>query len=200
MIFYYFDSLLIHFSFMGILSILLISISLSMDSFAVAIANGVTQCKVSISKTFQIALSFAVFQALLPFLGWLAGQSVENLIKDIDHWVAFILLLIIGVKMIYEGIRHSEAAEVKELKLNIIIVQSIATSIDAFVIGISLAFLKEAILIPIITIGVTTFLFSFLGVQLGKMIGNKIGKSVGVFGGIVLIGIGTKIIIEHMFL
>ena len=185
---------------MGILSILLISISLSMDSFAVAIANGVTQYKVSISKSFQIALSFAVFQALLPFLGWLAGQSVENLIKEIDHWVAFILLLIIGVKMIYDGIKHAEATEPKELKLKIIIAQSIATSIDAFAIGISLAILNEAILIPIIAIGATTFLFSFMGVQLGKMIGNKIGKSVGIVGGIILIGIGTKILIEHMFL
>jgi len=102
--------------------------------------------------------------------------------------------------MIYDGIKHAEATEPKELKLKIIIAQSIATSIDAFAIGISLAILNEAILIPIITIGATTFLFSFMGVQLGKMIGNKIGKSVGIFGGIVLIGIGTKIIIEHMFL
>jgi len=171
-----------------------------MDSFAVAVANGVTQYKVSISKSFQIALSFALFQALLPFLGWLAGQSVENLIQETDHWVAFILLLIIGVKMIYDGIRHNEATEPRELKLSIIITQSIATSIDAFAIGISLAILKESILIPIIAIGVTTLLFSFIGVQLGKMIGNKIGKSVSVFGGIVLIGIGTKILIEHLFL
>ena len=171
-----------------------------MDSFAVAISDGVTQCKVSVSKSFQIALSFTVFQALLPFLGWLAGQSVENLIQEIDHWAAFILLLIIGVRMIYGGIKHAEATEPKKLKLKIIIAQSIATSIDAFAIGISLAILNEAILIPIITIGATTFLFSFMGVQLGKMIGNRIGKSVGIVGGIILIGIGTKILIEHMFL
>jgi len=185
---------------MGILLILLISVSLSMDSFAVAIANGLTQYKVSISKTFQIALSFAIFQALFPYIGWLAGQSAINLINEVDHWVAFILLLIVGMKMIYDGIRHSEATGPKELKLNLIIAQSIATSIDAFVIGISLAILNEAILIPVITIGVTTFLFSFLGVQLGKMIGNKIGKSVAIFGGIVLIGIGTKILLEHLIL
>ena len=184
---------------MGILSILLISVSLSMDSFAVAIANGVTQCKVSISKSFQIALFFTVFQAMFPFLGWFAGRSVENLIKETDHWVAFILLLIIGVKMIYDGIRHTDATEPNELKLKIIIAQSIATSIDAFAIGISLAILKEAILIPIIAIGVTTFLFSFLGVQLGRIIGNKIGKSIEIFGGIVLIVIGTKILLEHLF-
>jgi len=171
-----------------------------MDSFTVAIANGVSQYKVNISKSFQIALSFAVFQALFPYIGWLTGRSAVNLIKEVDHWIAFILLLIVGVKMIYDGISHSEATEPKKLKLNLIIAQSIATSIDAFAIGISLAILKEAILIPVITIGVTTFLFSFFGVQLGKMIGNKIGKSVGILGGIVLIGIGTKIIIEHMFL
>ena len=171
-----------------------------MDSLAVAIANGVTQYKVNISKSFQIALSFAVFQALLPFLGWLAGQSFENLIQETDHWVAFILLLIIGVKMIYASIRHDEATEPRELKLSIIIAQSIATSIDAFAVGISLAILKESILIPIIAIGVTTFLFSFLGVQLGKMIGNKTGKSVGILGGVVLIIIGTKILLEHLYL
>ena len=171
-----------------------------MDSFAVAVANGVSQCKISISKSFQIALSFSVFQALLPFFGWLAGRSAVNLIQETDHWVAFILLLIIGLKMIYDGIKHTEVTESKELKLKIIIAQSIATSIDAFAVGISLAFLRETILIPVIAIGVTTFLFSFLGVQLGKMIGNRIGRSVGIIGGIILIGIGTKILLEHLFL
>lgn len=185
---------------MGILPLLLISISLSMDSFTVAIANGLSQCKVSTKKAFQIALSFAVFQALFPYLGWLAGKSVEKLIKDVDHWVAFILLLIIGVKMIYDGIKNPETTETVELRLNVIVAQSIATSIDALVIGIGLAFLNEPILFPVIAIGITTFLFSFFGVQLGKFIGNRIGSSVGIIGGVLLIGIGTKIFIEHMFL
>lgn len=185
---------------MGILPILLISISLSMDSFTVAIANGLSQCKVSTKKAFQIALSFAVFQALFPYFGWLAGRTVENLIRELDHWVALVLLLIIGAKMIYDGFRYKEAKRADELKLSIIIAQSVATSIDAFAIGITLALLGEPILIPVIVIGVTTFLFSFIGVQLGKVIGSRISKPVGIIGGIILIGIGAKIFFEHMFL
>lgn len=200
MIFLYFARFTNDFALMGILPILLISISLSMDSFTVAIANGLSQYKVKTSKALQIALSFTLFQSFFPYFGWLAGRTVENLIRDLDHWVALVLLLIIGVKMICDGFRNKKAKRADELKLSIIITQSIATSIDAFAIGITLALLGEPILIPVIVIGVTTFLFSFIGVQLGKVIGSRIGKPVSIIGGTILIGIGVKIFYEHMFL
>jgi len=185
---------------MGTLSIVLIAIGLSMDSFAVSITNGLTIRDLNAKRVLLISFSLAFFQALMPLIGWLAGIGIEQYIIEIDHWIAFILLLLIGTKMVYEGIKKKEIVKDSELKIVKLIGQSFATSIDAFAVGISFAFLNLSIISPVIIIGVITFGFSLLGLQLGKYFGKRMGKSVGIFGGLVLIGIGIKILIEHIYL
>lgn len=184
---------------MDFLTILLIAIGLSMDSFAVSIANGLSLNNLSAKKSILIASSLAIFQAGMPLLGWLAGIGVEKYIREIDHWTAFLLLSIIGAKMLYEAINDNDEEKIKELKFSSLIAQSIATSIDAFAVGISFAFLNTSIMFPVFMIGIVTFGFSLLGLKIGKLFGNKLGKSVEFLGGIVLIGIGVKILIEHLY-
>lgn len=188
------------FALMGTLSIVLIAIGLSMDSFAVSITNGLTIRDLNAKRVLLISLSLAFFQALMPLIGWLAGIGIEQYIIEIDHWIEFILLSLIGAKMVYEGIKKKEIVKDSELKIVKLIGQSFATSIDAFAVGISFAFLNLPIISPVVIIGVITFGFSLLGLQLGKYFGKRMGKSVGIFGGLVLIGIGIKILIEHIYL
>ncbi|RLD46198.1 MAG: manganese efflux pump [Bacteroidetes bacterium] len=183
---------------MDVLSIVIIAIALSMDSFAVAISNGLTIRNLNKKKTLLIAFSLAVFQALMPFIGWFAGIKIEKYIEEFDHWIAFGLLLFIGAKMIFEAFANDEESKGRELRFITLIGQSIATSIDALAVGVSFAILKMEILMPIFIIGVVTFIFSILGLQLGKFFGRKFGKYVEIFGGIVLIGIGVKILVEHI--
>lgn len=185
---------------MGLLGIVLIAIGLSMDSFAVSIVNGLMMPKLRFGKAVGIALSLAFFQALMPYIGWYAGSVIESQIKSIDHWLAFLLLAFIGLKMIYESRKQKlKVTGVKSLKLSTLIGQSIATSIDALAVGVSFAFLEIDIYISIIIIGIVTFLFSMIGLKLGKTIGYKTKSKVEVFGGILLILIGIKILLEHLF-
>ena len=184
---------------METISIILIAIGLSMDSFAVSVTNGLTIANLTIRKILTISFSLALFQGLMPLLGWYAGMGIERYIQEIDHWVAFVLLGIIGIKMIYEGLNKSENANVSELNPMTLLTQSLATSIDAFVVGISFALLGWAIIKPILIIGVTTLIFSLIGLQVGQYLGRKAGKSATIIGGLVLIGIGTKILIEHLY-
>ena len=184
---------------MEIVSIILIAIGLSMDSFAVSVCNGLTIRNLNVKKLLTISFSLAIFQAVMPLIGWWAGIGIETYIKHIDHWIAFILLGSIGIKMIYEGLQKSEDVKDSELKLITLIGQSIATSIDAFAVGISFALLDISIVTPICIIGVITFCFSYLGLHVGKRFGKQVGKKAEVFGGVVLIGIGVKILIEHMW-
>ena len=182
---------------MDVFSIIFIAIGLSMDSFAVSISNGLTIKNLDKKKILIIASSLAFFQAIMPFIGWFAGIKVEKYIKEFDHWIAFSLLLFIGVKMIIEAFSEDEDKK-SELNFIRLIGQSIATSIDALAVGISFAILKMEILMPVIIIGVVTFMFSILGLQLGNYFGKKFGKYVEIFGGMVLIGIGVKILLEHI--
>jgi len=184
---------------MDTISIILIAIGLSMDSFAVSVTNGLTITNLTIRKILTISFSLAIFQGLMPLLGWYAGLGIEKYIAEIDHWVAFVLLGIIGIKMVYEGFHKNENANVFELRPITLLAQSLATSIDAFVVGISFALLGWAIIKPILIIGVTTLIFSLIGLQVGQYLGRKAGKSATIIGGLVLIGIGTKILIEHLY-
>ena len=184
---------------MDTISIILIAIGLSMDSFAVSITNGLTIRVLNAKRVLTISFSLAIFQAIMPLIGWFAGIGIEKYIKEIDHWIAFILLSIIGSKMIYEGIKKNEIAKDSELKIITLIGQSFATSIDAFAVGISFAILNLSIVTPVLIIGLITFGFSLAGLQLGKYFGKQLGRSVEVFGGIVLIGMGIKILIEHLY-
>lgn len=184
---------------MDTFSIVLIAFALSMDSFAVSVANGLTIKKLNLKKILIIASALAFFQALMPLLGWLLGIGVNDYIKEFDHWIAFVLLSFIGGKMIYEGLTKNENEKETELKILTLFSQSIATSIDALAVGISFACLNLSITTPVAIIGVVTFGVALTGLYLGKFFGKKLGKSVEVIGGIVLIGIGLKILVEHLF-
>ncbi len=185
---------------MDLVSIIVIAIGLSMDSLAVSIVNGLMMPKLKFFNAVYIALFLAFFQAAMPVLGYLGGSLIENEIKSIDHWLAFVLLGFIGGKMIYEGMQTSDSIKINdEFKLSFskLISQSIATSIDALAVGISFAFLEIEIFSAAFVIGVVTFLFSMIGLRMGKSIGIKIGGRMEIIGGLFLIGIGLKILIEH---
>ena len=181
------------------LTLILIAIGLSMDSFAVSVSNGLTIKGLKFGYAVIIALFLSIFQGLTPVLGWLIGVKIEQFITDYDHWIAFLLLGIIGLKMIFDGFRSTGGQNIIKLSVTVLLAQSIATSIDALVIGIGFAVLKIGIVTPIIIIGITTFLFSMIGLRIGKFLGYKVGKTATIIGGIVLIGIGTKILIEHIY-
>ncbi len=185
---------------MDFITLILIAIGLSMDSFAVSLANGLTIKDLNAKRILLISFSLAFFQSLMPLIGWFAGVGVEKHIREFDHWIAFFLLLLIGGKMIYEALQKSGHEKNTELKMMKLVAQSLATSIDAFAVGISFALLNLSIIKPILLIGLVTFLLSIIGLQLGKYFGRKIGKSVEIFGGVVLIGIGVKILIQHLCL
>jgi len=176
----------------------LIAIGLAMDAFAVSIANGVSMKTLRVHHAFLIAFFFGAFQALMPVIGWLAGLSVADLIAQYAHWIAFILLSFIGGKMIYESFQIKEAEnDPCSLNIGTLLVLSIATSIDALAVGLSFAFLKTTILAPVVIIGAVTFVLSFLGVVIGEKIGHLFESKIELLGGIILIGIGVKILLEH---
>ena len=184
---------------MDIISIVLIAIGLSMDSFAVSVTNGLTIKPLNRKEMLIISFSLAIFQGVMPLIGWFAGIGFEKYIKEFDHWIAFLLLSFIGLKMIYDGLTKDDTEKKSKLKISLVIVQSFATSIDAFAVGISFAFLSLSIIIPVLIIGVVTFLASITGLQIGKKFGKGTGGYVELLGGVVLIGIGVKILIEHLY-
>lgn len=184
---------------MSIFSILMLGVGLSMDAFAVSIAKGMTMKKQEVFKYACIlALFFGFFQAMMPLIGWWIGSYFEELIASIDHWIAFGLLGIIGLNMIREAL-HGEEESNTSLTLSAIVVLAIATSIDALAVGISFAFLQVNIWMAVSIIGITTFILSFAAVYIGNRLGGVLEKYAGILGGIILIGIGTKILIEHLF-
>jgi putative Mn2+ efflux pump MntP len=186
---------------MSMITILLIAIGLAMDALAVSITSGLKINKFRIRNALTIALFFGAFQAVMPLLGWFGGVSARAAITDIDHWVAFGLLCLIGCKMIYESTRlGSDGKEMNPLDLHVLVLLAIATSIDALAVGVSFAFLKMTIITPAIIIGVTTFALSFLGVYVGNVSGHFFEKKIEIIGGLILIGIGVKILIEHTVL
>ena len=183
---------------MDTFSIVLIAFALSMDSFAVSVANGLTIRNLNLKRILTISFSLAFFQALMPLIGWLAGIGISEHIKEYDHWIAFALLSFVGGKMIYEGLTKNGEEKDTELTVLTLLSQSIATSIDAFAVGISFALINLSIVAPLAIIGIVTFGVSLAGLYLGKFFGKKLGKSVEVIGGIVLFGIGLKILLEHL--
>lgn len=187
---------------MPILTIFFIAIGLSADAFAASITNGLSTKKLKIRHPILCGLFFGGFQAIMPAIGFFAGIKLENFIKNIDHWIAFILLSAIGIKMIFEAYEKKSQeiiCEKDSFCIKNLTYLAIATSIDALVIGISFAFLKIDIILPIIIIGVTTFILSFVGVIIGNKIGHFFEKKAYIAGGSILVLIGLKILIEHLF-
>ena len=184
------------------LTLLLLGVGLAMDAFAVSICKGLAMKKVQWKQAALIGLFFGGFQALMPFIGWLLGSQFEKYIKSIDHWIAFILLGIIGGKMLVEAIKGEEDAEDcdcgKPLCIKELFVLAIATSIDALAVGITFAFLDYPVGQAVTIIGVTTFAISVAGVYIGNFFGEKYKKKAEIAGGIILIAIGVKILLEHL--
>lgn len=185
---------------MNLLNIIFISIGLAMDAFSVSITNGVTIKKMKKRYALKIALFFGGFQALMPIIGWFAGSAFKKHIESVDHWIAFVLLTFIGGKMIYESTIMEENEESKNpLDAFILLTLAIATSIDALAVGITLSVLKVNILNPAIIIGIITFIFCFAGVFIGNKFGSLFEDKIEIFGGVVLIIIGLKILVEHLY-
>lgn len=185
------------------ITLFLMGVGLAMDAFAVSICKGLSMRKVNKKQCFIIALFFGGFQALMPLIGWLLGSSFEQYITGVDHWVAFVLLAFIGGKMLYESFQTDcESVEIKQmdppLDLKELLLLAIATSIDALAVGITFAFLDTPIVEAIIIIGVTTFLISAAGVYVGNFAGNRYQKKAELAGGVILILIGLKILLEHL--
>ena len=170
-----------------------------MDAFAVSITSGITIKRLKINHALRIALFFGLFQAIMPLVGWLAGLSLRGFIAEIDHWIAFGLLSFIGCKMIYESIAvQSKEKQINPLNIYVLLMLSVATSIDALAVGVSFAFLKISIVTPVIVIGAITFILSFFGVFVGNRIGHFFENKIEIAGGLILIGIGIKILLEHL--
>lgn len=184
---------------MSIISILMIAIGLSMDAFAVSITIGMNSCKRDKFKmSLRAGIFFGVFQGIMPLIGWLIGRNFAEYIQMIDHWIAFGLLLIIGGKMVIEAMNNEEEEQEKDYSYKRFLVLAIATSIDALAVGISFAFFNVNILIAIAIIGITTLVLSVIAVYIGDILGKVLKSKAEILGGIILIFIGTKILVEHL--
>jgi manganese efflux pump family protein len=184
---------------MDLITISLVAIGLGVDAFSVAISIGATNTKRSWVPVVRLGAAFGLFQFAMPIVGWLAGLTLVNIIGGFDHWIAFALLAFIGGKMILEGfekeIDEKKADQTRGLPLLLL---SVATSIDALAVGFSFSILKVPILYPAIIIGIVCFLMTTIGMIFGKALARIFGKKVEIFGGVVLIAIGVKILIDHL--
>lgn len=183
------------------ITILLIAVSLAMDAFAVSISNGVSVRGFRKQDAIRQAAFFGGFQFLMPVIGWVLGSSVKTYIEAVDHWIAFILLLIIGGNMIRESLKGDDEDKVSGALTNkMLFFQAVATSIDALAVGISFAILDVNIIQAGVVIGIVSFAISCMGAWAGKYLGDKLQSKAEIMGGIVLILIGTKILVEHIFI
>ncbi|RDB70102.1 manganese efflux pump MntP family protein [Eggerthella sinensis] len=188
---------------MGFVELFLIAVSLSMDAFAVSVCKGLCMKRLDVRQAVVIALFFGGFQALMPLAGWALGTQFEALITPVDHWIAFVLLGIIGSKMLWDAFHEDDPEDLAcptdgKLDLRELVMMAIATSIDALAVGITFAFLRVDIAVSVGLIGITTFVLSIVGVAVGHRFGAKYEKPATIVGGIVLILIGLKILLEHL--
>ena len=185
---------------MGYVEIVLLSFGLATDAFAASITSGLAINKLRIRHAMIIAAFFGVFQAVMPMLGWLCGSWAEEYIKSIDHWIAFVLLAGLGSKVVWDAFKDDDEEEEKRnpLSIHILFIMAIATSIDALAVGVSMSCLGVPIITPALIIGIITFITSFAGVYIGDNVGHIFENKLEIFGGLVLIGIGAKILIEHL--
>ena len=184
---------------MSIIEIIIIAVSLAMDAFAVSIGKGLSVGKPSVRAGLICGVWFGGFQMLMPLLGYLLGSTFSSFITSVDHWIAFILLLLIGANMIREGIAGEENNSNKDFSFKTMLILAVATSIDALATGVTFAFLNVNIVLALALIGIITFALSFTGVTAGGLLGRKWQKNAQIAGGIILIAIGLKILIEHLF-
>lgn len=185
---------------MQLLTVLLIALALAVDAFAVALAAGVNLCAATFRQTFRLAWHFGFFQGGMTLIGWMVGLSVKKFMEGIDHWIAFFLLAYVGIKMIIEACKDSEAkSKTDPTRGKTLVLLSFATSIDALAVGISLAVMSISIWFPAFIIALVAAALTAIGLHLGCFLGsaNKIGSRAEIAGGLVLLAIGLKILHEH---
>jgi putative Mn2+ efflux pump MntP len=182
---------------MSLWELLILAVGLSMDAFAVSICKGLSVKKVSLGHAACAGAWFGGFQALMPLLGWLLGSRFQGAIERFDHWIAFVLLVLLGANMIREALGEEESVD-GSFSWRVMLPMAVATSIDALAVGVTFAFLQVNILPAITFIGVTTFLLSALGVYAGSFFGRRYQTAAQIVGGVILIAMGVKILLEHL--
>lgn len=183
---------------MGLIELIILSIGLGMDAFAVSVCKGISMKKMNWKKACIIGLYFGGFQALMPVLGYFLGSTFASAIESIDHWIAFILLGLIGVNMIKEAFSSESENSNDDVGFKTMIILAIATSIDALTVGITFAFLNVNVILAVSLIGIITFVLSVIGTKVGNKFGDKYENKAEFIGGIVLILLGLKILLEHL--
>lgn len=183
---------------MGLIELFLIAVGLSMDAFAVSVCKGLAMTKCTFKKAAIVGLWFGGFQALMPAIGYILGAQFQEAIASIDHWIAFVLLALIGGNMIHEALDNDEEEADASLDVKTMFLLAVATSIDALAIGITFAFLKVNIIPAVCFIGIVTFIISFAGVKIGNVFGARYKNKAEIVGGIILILLGLKILLEHL--
>jgi len=185
---------------MPFLEVFLIALGLASDAFAVSISAGSAGAAIGPRAMFRLSFHFGFFQFLMPILGWLAGLSIERYIQSFDHWIAFGLLLWVAVHMILSAQNGNDRIMQQDpTRGMMLVILSVATSLDALAIGLSLALLQVSIWYPAVIIGIVTGIVSFIGILLGRQFSKKIGKRAAIFGGILLILIAIRILLSHLF-
>ena len=183
---------------MSLLTLFITAVGLSMDAFAVSVCKGLAMKKLSVKKAVLIGLWFGGFQALMPAIGYLLGTRFEKYVTSIDHWISFVLLAFIGINMIKEALSGDEDEANDSVDLKTMFLLAVATSIDALAVGVTYAFLQVRIIPAVAFIGVTTFVLSVAGVKIGNVFGLRYKSKAEIFGGIILIVMGAKILAEHL--
>lgn len=183
---------------MGLIELFLIAVGLSMDAFAVSVCKGLAMPKCTFKKAAIVGLWFGGFQALMPAIGYVLGAQFQEAIASIDHWIAFVLLALIGGNMIHEALDNDEEEADASLDVKTMFLLAVATSIDALAIGITFAFLKVNIIPAVCFIGIVTFIISFAGVKIGNVFGARYKNKAEIVGGVILILLGLKILLEHL--
>jgi manganese efflux pump family protein len=183
-----------------ILITLAIAFGLAMDSFTVSLGAGCSGLATDLRSKVRLVFHLAFFQAAMTLLGWLAGSKMERLISQVDHWIALGLLTYVGVRMIQSGLSQTDRLEnIDPTRGRTMVMLSLATSIDALAVGFSMALAGQQVLSSVVVIGLVTFVLSFIGVQLGDQLGESFGKRMEIVGGVILIAIGVRILIAHLF-
>lgn len=183
---------------MDVLSVVLIAVGLAMDALAVAICKGLSLRRPSVRDILIVGIWFGAFQALMPVIGFYLGSAMYDLISDYDHWIAFILLALIGINMVREGLSGEEEDSDADVGPRAMLPLAVATSIDALAVGITFAMTEGSVAGPAVVIGVVTFLLSAIGVKAGSYLGARFGSVAEVVGGAILVLMGLKILLEHL--
>ena len=186
---------------LDIISLLFLAVGLSMDVLSVSAVTGLGLGEFNSKQMARLAASFGGFHVFMPVLGWLAGSTIVELISGYDHWAAFLLLALVGGKMFIEGVRGGEKVDVDSiLGVKNLLFFSLAVSIDSVAVGLSFSLEKVAIIVPALVIGATAFIFTYLGVYLGNKTGRWLGKWSQIIGGVILFGIGLRVLLTHLLI